>query len=667
MGSIWDLANIDELDFAASATLLAIRAKQQSIFTSKPSNTQSNDDSDSEYDGEDEYTASDEVARLTAPSRNALIDKFLDRLGEVFSREKSSSQQQQRRNSEHVAATAWLNPDTTSPLTVLVAKNGGLDDRDRKMASQLQLWLRTVAVTGRHPSILTDIIWKGKDFGLVDYSRSRLWYHISQVNEIGPSVDRLAAGSGSYGALVKSLQKLCQKATVDSTIPQLGDIVKLAYRLRSAWKGLQTNVQHTKVMRTINMLGRLRAAYECFKDVALTFDEVSTIEIRPMDLYRPLGIYVNAFRESLLQLIDELKLPKGILKQKAAERLTWPSALHVHAEMQLLVSLATTKEWENRSHRYIGTSKKPCFLCNQMLQHYNKISMIGTRKATFRARRSHGKVYPLWTLPSSIGAPPIAGMALAAAVKYTYQEVRGLLHHKLVLKNAIAESSAGITNMHSVSGGLTAAQKRYLDSQRTSNATKSTDEAEESVQLGPKIASAQVGLLPADASGPRLVSINFHAIPENGGPKLREIGLALVPDFHDYWGDYQFNRRYNIVHLENQGMKEWEGKYRLYWNESGELPENETIKSMLGITSFDAARRFWYGDAFVVRFSEHPKTYAFKVHDAPATIGHCPALVSVFRNFWETEFLEYAVEADRERSSSQEKIEADKAVLLGRM
>ena len=57
-----------------------------------------------------------------------------------------------------------------------------------------------------------------------------------------------------------------------------------------------------------------------------------------------------------------------------------------------------------------------------------------------------------------------------------------------------------------------------------------------------------------------------------------------------------------------------EGDYRLYWNENHELPvdpleeppENETIKKLLGIEEIDTMRRFWYGDIFIVRFSEHP-------------------------------------------------------------
>lgn len=666
MGSIWRLANIEELEFAAKATLLAVKAKQRSLVTFEQPDVEVSDESEPDYDQEEECATSKPTARLTAYSRDALINKFLDRLGEVFSREKSSVQDRGGQGSKHIAATAWIRPGTTSPLTVILAKNEGLDDRDRKMSSQLQLWLRTVAGTGRHSPVVADVMWIG-GIGLVEYSRSRLWYHISHINQLDQLMNKLAARSGIYGPVITCLQCLCQNATTGSTARQLSDIVNVAYTLRYVWKDLRAEVEHMKALRSINMLGRLRAAYECFKSVALTCDGISTMEMRLVTLHQPVEINVTLFRKYLQRLAREFRLPKGLFKSNAAQKYTGASRLYIHAEMQILVSLAKNADWDRRAHRYIGISRKPCFLCNQMLQNYSKLSIDGARQPTFKARQSHGKVYPLWTLPRSENVPCVARLAMKTATTHAYHQIQRHLQHAPGLQAPIAESSAGVTDSASVSGRFMTMKKQNLANQRTWNSSKTVDGSEEPVTLGRKIKSVRVGLLPVDGSKPRLIPINFHALPEKQDRRIREGGHDYVPDFHGSWGECQFDRRYRILTLQNQAMKEVEGDYRIYWNENHELPENENIKNLLGIKKVNAIRRFWYGDAFVVRFSEHPKTFAYDVHDAPATIFQCRHLETVFGDMWKNQFLEAELERDRYQEAHLEKVEADKDIILRRM
>ena len=187
--------------------------------------------------------------------------------------------------------------------------------------------------------------------------------------------------------------------------------MNIAYILRYVRKDLQANVEHMKALRSINMLGRLRAAYECFKSVALTFEGISTMEMKPVNLHQPIEIIATLFRKYLQRLAREFRLPKGLLKNRAAQKYTGVSRLYIHAEMQILVSLAKNADWHQRAHLYIGTSRKPCFLCNQILQNYNKLCIEGARKPAFKARQSHGKVYPLWTLPQSDVKPCVASLA----------------------------------------------------------------------------------------------------------------------------------------------------------------------------------------------------------------------------------------------------------------
>lgn len=302
-----------------------------------------------------------------------------------------------------------------------------------------------------------------------------------------------------------------------------------------------------------------------------------------------------------------------------------------------------------------------------MLQNYKKICLDGAPKPDFRARRSHGKVYPLWTLPQGEILPSVANLAMATATTHVYHQISKHLQHGMVLQAAVAESSAGVTDSVSMPGGFTKIKKQHLANQRSWSSSERVDEREEPISLGRELKSVQVGLIPADGSKPRLIPIRFHALPEKRDRRIREAGRDCVPDFHDFWGKCQFDGRYRILTLENQAINELEGDYRLYWNENHELPENENIKSLVGIKKVNTVRRFWYGDVFVVRFSEHPKTFAYDVYDAPIAMFHCEHLETMFKEMWETQFLETQLEDDRFFEASQEKIEADKEIILGRM
>lgn len=304
MGSVWILANINELQFCAAATLLAIKARQQSIATTKQPENELCEESESECDQEEDHVTSKPRGYLTTNSKNGLIDKFLDRFGELFCPEKSSYQHGSQKGAKHVAAAAWIKPGIKCPLIVILAKNEGLDDRDREMAARLQLWLRTVAGTGRHSSVATDIIWIGK-LGLVEYSGGRLWYHIIKIKQSNQLIAKIATQSSIYRPVITCLQGLCQKATIDSTKQQLSDIVNIAYMLRHVYLDFRTNRPYMKALRSIGMLARLRGAYECFKSVALTFVELSSMDIRPITFSQPMKMNGGLFRTHLRNLFKE--------------------------------------------------------------------------------------------------------------------------------------------------------------------------------------------------------------------------------------------------------------------------------------------------------------------------------------------------------------------------
>jgi hypothetical protein len=79
MGCIWDLACVDELEFAATATLLAIGARQQSIARDCFYETRLEDEREDDSDEEAENAASDSPRQIAESSQDVVTDKFLDR------------------------------------------------------------------------------------------------------------------------------------------------------------------------------------------------------------------------------------------------------------------------------------------------------------------------------------------------------------------------------------------------------------------------------------------------------------------------------------------------------------------------------------------------------------------------------------------------------------
>lgn len=136
-----------------------------------------------------------------------------------------------------------------------------------------------------------------------------------------------------------------------------------------------------------------------------------------------------------------------------------------------------------------------------------------------------------------------------------------------------------------------------------------------------------------------------------------------MPCFYDSWGKSQFDRRFRVLGLTKQPSRQWEGGYRIYWNINDDFAENEYIRGLLHIQEVDHFRRFWHGDVFLVRFSEHPQTFACDVQDTPNTIFRCPGLQATFQHMWDNQFLEEQVEQERSTESRMEKLEADKEIL----
>ena len=179
---IWDGNPLDEARFHARACLLDVVGKQQDIdslktqrsghLTSSASLIHGNREDFNETDSSDAESDADTVVARKLVSRfglKRLKEKFLDRLAEVFSREKPDPGQK----AAHTAATTMYESDKGA--IAYIAKNDGVDDEVHRMKKALQIWLRAIAADGRRrdPDLGKDGFWKH----LLPYYTKRLKFY----------------------------------------------------------------------------------------------------------------------------------------------------------------------------------------------------------------------------------------------------------------------------------------------------------------------------------------------------------------------------------------------------------------------------------------------------------------------------------------------------------
>ncbi|KAJ6193713.1 hypothetical protein J3E72DRAFT_433743 [Bipolaris maydis] len=523
MSSVWHLARIEEEIFAATAALFAIYTQQQSVCQPTPILPEGDDDSSGEEDINDDWQTTVACERLHRATAHTLKDKFLDRLSEVLAREKTSKLHLKQSTAKHVAAAAWINPSCQHPTTILLAKNEGLDERDRKLLGGLQTWLRVISMTGRAPSKEKDLLWDSRadKEGLIGYSRLRLELYVSQVSRSKVDVSGLDVDDPSTGPIQRLFQ-LCETYSNSPSIPTLRETVDLAYELRGADSHQLKKPSFTKVFRAVLMLSQLHATYKCFKTTALSFPKFRSLKCKPVDSPHKVGIEASKFYEQVQSLAKKIR-PESSVGMSEGDVLfgTTPSKL----------------KREHLAHERSKTARMPA---------------------------------------------------------------------------------------------------------------EKPDESDDN--FGPKLKTVQVLRIPADGSEPRLVPIAIHVQSLKSKRWIPELGLHIVPDFREYWGAYHVDRKLRCFNIHDQPIKMIEGDYWIYRNENIDLPENEYIKRMLGLDHIDSSRRFYYGDVFMVKYTEHPKTLACEVNSIPNALP--PKLIvmlkRVFQHEWDKAYLELQLQIDQD-------------------
>jgi hypothetical protein len=292
MASIWSFADLREADFVVTACLLALQEQQQRPSPKHPKGHDDGDD-ESEHDlSPRDSMAVDYTATSSSVSTIATLkEKFLDRLAEVLAQEKPSPASRMKGSrhkidAQHVAAAAWLDYQDDKKVIVLIAKNHGLDEADSKLLCVLERWLQCIARTPRHPRIGGDTLWYGRagTTGLLEYYRVRLEYYISTIQVYAD--DRFPASTGNTEPTAEKIhhsRALCKAYNNEqASARQQHEIVTATYELRyeDFQRSCTLATDSDKFVKTVCMLGRLRAAYDTFKEAAVQFKALANVEIK---------------------------------------------------------------------------------------------------------------------------------------------------------------------------------------------------------------------------------------------------------------------------------------------------------------------------------------------------------------------------------------------------
>lgn len=175
---------------------------------------------------------------------------------------------------------------------------------------------------------------------------------------------------------------------------------------------LQTSPHSTprtkKLWENICFLGRLKVAFETFKDIALnlpSFKQVTIIPI-PRDIGTQKALKNPLNLEQAFNLLDILLDPSTVkkvighkwtfAKAKDSLRDLQKQKLNVHAEVQMILYLSKGRQTFDGLFQYFGCSKYSCFMCWHFLQAHSK---IGTRGC-------HGRLFKPWSIPEVSGMTP---------------------------------------------------------------------------------------------------------------------------------------------------------------------------------------------------------------------------------------------------------------------
>lgn len=450
----WTVGSVDAQDFYLNVNLLRVLGKgnlkpegDHDVLDGAASSDEEEDDcsddglsdglSDTDNEGSDISGRND----LVSSNNDKLKCRFLDRLAEFASAQKGAF---------YVTSAAMV--EREGQVELWLARN----TQYAAQADEEQQTLTNIVCT-LLPRECTDVsasdgeLWQQ----MIAFYRLRLeQYYIpdfrTAYSNTRPDYDRNTLSGAELHLLqeVDCLFESCPKAAVQDDA-LLNKIVCIAYGIRVSsdakrfLRSNQTTLQSpkTSLWKATSFLGRLRAAFETFCDVAKRLESFQRVSLRFVHGYSPphrvppaipsnaIGAAITRQRRRCgnsqaawcrMRDFEIFKNVRAGLKKR----------LHIHSEIQLIHATAT----EQNVFPYLGGSKLCCQLCHTFLGFYG----------AFGTRGSHSGIYHQWTLPSMLTEK--RAKKVVNAMYKTLEHVKQTLDDPMLGKQrATAQSSDGKT------------------------------------------------------------------------------------------------------------------------------------------------------------------------------------------------------------------------------
>ncbi|PTB65734.1 hypothetical protein BBK36DRAFT_1202535 [Trichoderma citrinoviride] len=411
----WGIDGLDRSRFEAYAKLLRLKnggqVEKASSFSEAP-------DEETEADMLDD-TDSVNANAISMFDEKKLKRAFLDRLSELVANEKGGY---------HVSSSLMIEwPDR---IDILVARNNGFKKADATLRM-----LETITSSLRDISRLAS-------------SAKRALKATNRSATIHFETLTLADRTPSLPSQLEGIRSLIDVVTSSPTQGGIEQLIMSAHDIYASYKDTdfdEITGNHTDIKLLRDALGFLGRLQTCFNTLTRSAERLSSFQnlrILPV-INTPTGqakgnmtVRNNAWSlaktfSSLGLALDDMtvesivgtgKKKGGWTKNKLLQRFDKLKAavFEVHAEMQVMLA-ATQHDCTGAAiFKYIGCSKRSCFLCSRAVQNYG----------SYTTRGCHGKLYNLWTVPELPWLAEEEALKLVQAIKNVEKAMKEFIRNR---------------------------------------------------------------------------------------------------------------------------------------------------------------------------------------------------------------------------------------------
>jgi hypothetical protein len=381
--------------------------KQRDEENGDSANDDGDDDSDSEGDNDALDSGGVVNTILHHDGLELLQEKFLDALSEVFARRKG-------RDKGWRFVTGACLEKRNDVITIVIARNDSFDLKetreDREYIKAFETFMASC-----HPledgagdeSSLTEIF-------LEMTLRYGYLRHLSRVSKVQKTLRGILSKDVTQQPIENLtptqllLMKLKVLVLLEASNSYDGknrmELVKLAYEFQKSpipisvlSIDMEAATAH-KLSRQLHLIAKPITACKTFAQLAAAAPEFRTAKVVTLDAPNPVQLDRNhrAFVEKMWSDLNlpELNIDKRIKGAREKFDYYCKTGLRVHPEIQLASYYDSLMPRPSQVFPYIGSSERPCRLCEEFLRNED----LGIR---FRIRYGHTRILPRWSIPKN--------------------------------------------------------------------------------------------------------------------------------------------------------------------------------------------------------------------------------------------------------------------------